>query len=249
MAENKTVPIMQDVDDPESLINNAFKRLSPPAGKFDINGSWKLVYDDLSTFSFRHFQGELSLQHTSDGKLRIENYRNTPDKYRTYNIAELQCSESDWRAPLSWNVESKVAKKPKDKAYLNSGISKKVDVKNGILTIKTMGNREEIRLPGKYNCKWALLNSIGRLKKLKIKNIEFTLIDEYDQTFPGQKISFSGKEKIKTKKGMIDIWCYQHIGTGTMPGVFYLDSYGRVLVYMAGMQMLILKEVDGVKTS
>ena len=245
---NQIVPTMQDVDDPGSLINQVFKRLTPPKGDFNKDGTYSLIYRDISTFSPRHVQGEVSLKHGPDGKLKIQSYRDTPDKYRYYTIADLKCTDFDWCAPTSWTVETKVAEGADRKAYLDSGLTKKANVKNGILSLQSGGAKHELKLPGLYNCKWALLNSIGRLRKLNKENVEFTMIDEYDQLCPGQKISLRGKNKMKTKNGEAEIWSYQHTGTGTMPGVFYVDEAGRVLFYMAGMQLLALGVSDKEKT-
>ena len=44
---------------------------------------------------------------------------------------------------------------------------------------------------------------------------------------------------------MIDIKTYQHTGIATVPGVFYVDSAGRVLFYLGGMQLLSLTQATG----
>jgi hypothetical protein len=242
------VPIMQDLDDPKSFISQAFKRLSPPRKPFDPNGAWTHRYHDISSLRPTWRIGEVTLQHQPNGELHIESSRNCPDGYRYFTDATMQCAETDWRPPLSWRVHSKTAKTAGAAAHLNSGLRKQARVANGRLSIKEGTRIRKEPLPGPYNCKWSLLDGVGRLPGLGRDSVSFTLIDEYDELCPEQTITFAGKKKVKSRAGVIEVSCYQHTGRATMPGVYYVDTVGRVLFYLAGMQLLALADASGETT-
>ena len=60
-------PIMQDLSDPNSLINQAFSRFTPPAAPFDPDDPWSHVYQDLSSRSLKHPQGGLTIKDRPGG--------------------------------------------------------------------------------------------------------------------------------------------------------------------------------------
>jgi hypothetical protein len=241
-------PALQDLSAPGSFIAEAFARLTPPETPFGPDDAWTHVYHDVSSFRLNALQGGLTLRHRPGGRLRVESYRNCPGGYRYYTVAQLQCGNSVLSTPTTWEVESKVAKTADGAPYLDSGQVKKAQVKNGLLTLKEGDSRRTLPLPGPYTCKWCLLDAVGRMPKRGARQVEFTLLDEYDEPCPGQRLSLRDKLKAKTRGGVIEVACYQHTGTATMPGVFYVDAAGRVLFYLAGMQLLALASADGRKT-
>jgi len=244
-SRNPHPPIMQDLGDPNSLINQAFSRFAPPTAPFDPEGPWNHVYQDSSSHSGKRPQGELTLKHRPAGKLRVENHRNCTQGYRSYTFADLDCNSDLLRSPRGWTVETKVAKAPDAPAHLNSGLAKRASVTNNVLTMKAAGSTRTLKLPGPTTCKWCLLDAVGRMATRGIKEVTFSLLDEYDELCPEQKIQFTGDAKVKTRTGMIDIKTYQHTGIATVPGVFYVDSAGRVLFYLGGMQLLSLTKATG----
>lgn len=239
---------MQDLSDPESFISQAFRRVVPPVSSFDPEGDWTHAYHDISSYGLKHLQGELTLQRKAGHQLRIEGFRNCPDRYRYYTIAELQCENDPLGTPVAWKVESKVAKTASGAPYLDSGLVKQASVKGGVLTIRTGGAIRTVSLPGNYTCKWCLLDAVGRMAKKGVKEITFTLLDEYDEPCPDQVITLRGKGTAKTRSGTIDVMSYQHTGTATLPGVYYVDGAGRVLFYLGDMQLLALASADGKET-
>jgi len=238
-------PIMQDLRDPKSLITQAFSRSSPPTAPFDPDGPWTHVYQDLSSHGGKRPQGELSIKHRPSGKLRIENYRNCPQGYRSYTFAELHCNNDLLRSPRGWTVETKVAKAQDAPAHLNSGLVKRASIANNLLAMKAAGSTRTLKLPGPTTCKWCLLDAVGRMATKGVKSVSFSLLDEYDELCPEQTLKFTGDAQVKTRAGMVDIKTYQHTGIATVPGVFYVDAAGRVLSYLGGMQLLALTKATG----
>jgi len=248
MPKQSSNPTMQDLSDPASLISQAFKQLRPPEGAFDPDGSWSHEYRDGSSHHLKSVQGGLKIQRRPGGKLHIENYRQCREQYRSYTIATLQCRSDELSTPTAWDVESKVARSAAAPAYLNSGLSKRAVVEGGTLALQTGKDRRSHELNGKYTCKWCLLDAVQRLPRLGTSRVEFTLLDEYDELCPNQVLSLQGQGKARTKAGEIEVTAYQHTGNATVPGVFYVDANGRLLVYLAGMQLLVLTNADGKPT-
>lgn len=239
---------MQDLSDPASVVSRVFKHLRPPEGAFDPDGSWSHEYRDGSSYHLKSVMGGLKIQRRPGGELQIENYRQCPDQYRSYTIATLQCRNDELSTPTAWDVESKVAKSTAAPAYLNSGLSKRAVVEDGRLTLQTGKNRRSHELNGKYTCKWCLLDAVQRLPRLGMPRVAFTLLDEYDELCPNQVLSLQGQGKARTKTGEIEVIAFRHTGSAMVPGVFYVDVNGRLLVYLAGMQLLVLTSADGKPT-
>ena len=239
-------PALQELGDPRSLIAKAFGKLSPPKGSFDPAHPWSHSYQDLSTYNLST-QGGVTIEYAPEKKLRIESLRNCVDGYRYYTLAELVCATDNLGTPRSWRVISKVAKGTGDPGYLNSELVKEARVTDEVLTLDAGSSRRKEKLPGAYTCKWALLDGVGRMARAGVKQLEFTLLDEYDELCPNQMLRALTPAKVKTRDGIIDVLSYQHTGTATVPGTYYLDRDGRVLFYVAGMEILALTRVNGKK--
>jgi len=243
MPTKTPVPIMQDLDDPKSLIRQRFSSFSPPEGSFDPDAPWTHIYRDFSSHGRARALGRLSLMHRPGGQLRVENDRICPHGYRSYTYADLNSDNDVLRSPKSWRVETKVAKAADAPAYLNSGMVKKASVVDGVLTLQTGRKRHRIPLPGPTTCKWCLMDAVGRMATRGIKELSFNLLDEVDEVCPKQTLRFTGDATVNTLAGMIEVMTYQHTGIATVPGVFYVDAAGRVLFYLGGMQLLALSEI------
>lgn len=241
-------PTMQDLSDPKSLLNQVLARLTPPKRPFDAQGDWTHTYLDMSCLRLERKQGELTISHKPDGKLRIENYRECHGGYRSFTRADLVGCNNALSAPTAWQVSTKVATASDKPADFNSGLTRKLSVAEGKV-VSEIGDAQHTQpLAGLYTCKWCLLDAVGRMPRRGLTNVSFTLFDEYDELCPKQTIKHRGKAKVKTRGGPIQIDWYQHVGVGMVPGVFCVDAAGRVLVYMAGMQFLVLADADGEKT-
>ena len=243
-AKQSNDPIMQDLSDSKSMISQAFARITPPTAPFDPEAEWTHVYEDYASHSLKRALGSLSLTHRG-GKLRIQNYRNCPQGYRSYTFADLDCTDDLLRSPKTWTVETKVSKAANAPAYLNSGLVKQASITNNVLTIKTAGNSRSLELPGPTTCKWCLLDAVGRMATAGIEEVCFSLLDEYDELCPRQLIRFTGEAEVNTPDGVVAIKSYQHTGVATVPGVFYVDSAGRVRFYLGDMQLLALTQKKG----
>ncbi len=246
--EPKTAPTLQDLGDPASFASQVFRRLTPPKEEFNPDGAWRHRYHDSSSFQLKRPQGALTIERKGDGQLRIENYRDCSQGYRSHTLATLQCGTDALSTPSAWEVETKVAKAPGDKAHLGSGLIKRARVADGVLTLTAGRSRRTESLPGLYTCKWCLLAGVGRMAGQGTQEIRFTLLDEYDEPLPDQRIACRGEADASTRAGIIHLRMYQHTGTGTMPGLYYVDDAGRVLAYLAGMQLLVLGDADGTST-
>ncbi len=235
---------MQDLDSPESLIVKTFAQMTPPSGAFDPDAHWTHVYDDATSFKAGWSQGGVTVEHSPDRRLRIVSFRKCPQNYKYWTLADLQCTADAWGTPVSWSVESRIAKIAGDPAYLKSGITLQAAVRDGVLTLTKGSARRILELPGPYTCKWCLLDAVGRMARQETKEMTFTMLDEYDEPCPEQRIVFRERRQVKTGTGKIDIIVYQHTGIATIPGVFYADTSGRVLAYLGDMQLLVLQTTD-----
>lgn len=250
MQKSTVTSIAQDLADPESMIAQTLKLLKIPKAPFDPNGKYTHIYVDGSPFSRRHVAGEVTIRREVGGRLHIESYRKTPDNtHNYYTIADLKCRNDELSTPVSWMVESKIAEKASGPAYMNSGLKIQGKVEKGVMKLVIGNSKHSFKLPGRYTCKLCLLDAVQQLPKLGMKEILFTMIDEYDQICPNQTLRFREKTKALVKGGDVDVYLYDHIGTATVPGTYCVDASGRLLVYVAGIQSLILSNENDHKTN
>jgi len=230
------------------MIARTLRSLGIPQGPFDPDGDYTHTYVDGTAFSRRHVAGEVTIRREAGGRLHVEAYRRTPDRTHSYyTIADLMCRADELSTPDSWEVESKIAEKAAGPAYLSSGLKKRAEVKNGVLELREGKSRHTLALAGRYTCKLCLLDAVQRLPRLGTKEVQFTLIDEYDQICPRQTLRLRGKTKAAVRGGEVEVYLYDHIGIATVPGTYCVDASGRLLVYVAGMQALILSGENGHK--
>jgi len=222
--------------------------MTPPQAAFDPDDAWCHTYSDIASLGLRWRQGSVTIKHLPGRRLQIENYRQCPNGYRSFTRADLRCRTNILSTPLAWSVRSKVARQADGTGYLNSELSKTLRGADGQLHLDVAGKKRTYPLAEPYTCKWCLLDAVGRMATQGTESAVFTLLDEYDEVCPEQTIRLRGESVVKTRGGAIDVWCYQHTGIATVPGVFYVDRTGRVLAYLAGMELLVLGSTDTEKT-
>jgi len=232
----------------DSLISQAFARLTPPTAPHDPNGPYHHRYHDLTSHHLKWVMGSLRIERQPEDRLRIEHHRLGNNDFKFWTITDSHCKRDALSTPRSWTVETKVSREPEDPAYLLSGLKKHAQVVDEKLELTIQKHSHTHFLPGPYTCKWALLDAVGRMAISELQEIHFTLLDEADAICPDQKVWRCGTVEAHTRSGPVQVTCYRHTGIATMPGMFYVDHQGRVLFYLAGMELLALDQANGVST-
>jgi len=249
-AARSAKAIAQNIQHPDSYIARVLRELNMPQDAFNPVGEWSHTYiDGSSFFALGRVQGTLKIKRDMNGALHIVNSRPTVDRgYRFFTIARLESLSDELSTPRSWEVHSKIAADIDAPAYLNTGLHKRFKVENGLLSIASGAHRQTLTLKGRYTCKHALLDAVQRLPGADVPALKFTMLDEYDQPCPDQRLRLRCKTKATFKNGTGEVYVFDQIGFATVPATFCVDSSGRLLAYVAGMQSLILYSENGIKT-
>ncbi len=247
--------IMYDIHDKTSLISNLFLSIKIPEQTFEPENNWEHKYFGIDTYSAisnpkiirKRIELTIDRKNQTNGfsNLTIKTERFCKSNFFFYADAELKCKNDEISTPLTWIYESKVAKRRSDTPYLKSGMKKNIKVAERKLIIETGEASSKMELPGSYTCKWCLLDSVQRMPKVPDKSIEFKMIDEYDSIIGDQTLRFREAAKTETANGMKDVFCFELLGSGTIPATYWIDSSGRLLFYISGMELLVLTEENG----
>ena len=86
---------------------------------------------------------------------------------------------------------------------------------------------------------FTLLDTVQRMSVTGVEQLSFTLLDELDKVKKNQVLRFKGESKITIGGRRVELRCYEQIGEGTLPWMYYIDKNGRLLLAISGMRVLI----------
>jgi hypothetical protein len=222
-----------------------------PASEFDPNGNWSSTYTINTLLQEGAFgsEGELTVERVlaDDGgfQLRIDCHRSGRSGFAYRVHVDAECSDDALSTPRSWNAVSKIAKSVGDPPYMGSGLVKKGTVEDGALRLVTGSDARVIPLPGHHTLKWCLVDATQRLPGAATEDIEFSLVDEFDQVRSGQCLSYMESAAIEMNGTVGRLTAYQHLGAGVIPTVYWVDEDGRLLFIMTGQEVYVLKTSNG----
>jgi len=222
-----------------------------PASAFDRNGSWTSTYTINTLLQEGGFgtEGGLTVERVprADGgcQLRIDCHRMGRSGFAYRVHVDAECANDALSTPRSWTASSKMAKLPDDPPYLNSGLVKKGAVENGMMRLITGSETQETPLVGRHTLKWCLIDATQRLPGATTKDIDFTLIDEFDQARPGQRLSYRKTAVIEMNGCARRLTAHQHLGSGVIPTVYWIDEDGLLLFIMTGQEIYVLHSSNG----
>lgn len=246
---------MHDIHEKTSLIKRLFRSYTIPEGPFDPGGNWEHKYYDLDTYFIISNpkkivkRGDLTIERVSSAnrtsRLNIILERYCTSGFHYFLNAGLNCVDDPLCTPTRWHYESRVARRATDTPYLLSGLKKYYRVRNGRLFVNSNGASWQRELSGAYTCKLNLLDAVQRMPKSTDTSFVFTIFDEFDSISKGQTFRYRESAKVKTAHGSADVFCFEHLGRSSEPATYWVDTSGRLLFYLSGMELLILGEENG----
>lgn len=247
--------IMHDIHDKTSLISRLFKSCKIPKKRFNPDGNWEHAYYGIDTYSIItnpqiiRKRNKVRIKRTNQNDamsvLSIAGERYCHSQFFYFVDASLDCYQDEISTPKTWRYTSKVARKRSDTPYLDSGLAKEFDMRNGRVLVKSDGKSSWLNLPGAYTCRWCLLDAVQRMPKEPGRTLHFSMFDEFDALFRDQELRYRESAHVPTADGEAEVSCFEQVGTGTEPATYWLDSFGRVLFYLSGIDLLVLGEENG----
>jgi hypothetical protein len=165
--------------------------------------------------------------------------------FSLFQHAVLRCSTDMLATPVSWEFETKMSRHPGDKPYLFSGRRRSANVSTGTLIIRDKLRTSRTAIHGPYSNEWTLLEAVQRLPGESMKQIHYTLIDEYDTPQPGHSLAFRTRANISVANGSLHLVGYYDLGRAVIPTVYWVDQHGRLIFVCTGLVVYALAATNG----
>ncbi len=222
----------------------------PPMAGYDPAGNWKQEYtvfllNPWMSIKSGYFSLERSLQGSHGFTLEVHLRSFGISGFSLFQHAMLKCRADRLATPLSWQFDTKMARRASDRPYLQTGRSRSADVRDGYLVLRDTLRTSKIPLQGPYSNEWTLLEAVQRLPGESMKATPYTLIDEYDTPQPDHTLAFRARVHLETADGPLHLIGYYDLGRAVIPTVYWVDQHGRLIFVCTGLVVYALSATNG----
>ncbi|MGC8541781.1 MAG: hypothetical protein ACP5QA_14305 [Phycisphaerae bacterium] len=222
----------------------------PPVAGFAPAGNWKHEYtmyllDPQVSIKSGAFTLERFLKGTQHFAMTVQMRAFGISGFSLFQHAVLQCRTDTLAAPVSWEFETKMSRRPGDKPYLLTGRHRSAKVSDGYLMIRDKLATSRTMIHGPYSNEWTLLEAVQRLPGESMKQIHYTLIDEYDTPQPDHSLAFRTRAKMSVANGPLHLVGYYDLGRAVIPTVYWVDQHGRLIFVCTGLVVYALAATNG----
>jgi len=231
-------------DFPLNTIGAGVDRIALPDGPFDVAGSWQHRYGVHSTAGRSSRVGELRLRRSvkTNGRILLDvQYEKMHSGGKQMISAKIHLTaDNPLSVPENWSFQTRVVD-AQGQAIDNTQIKKSIRVKDGTLIVDEAIGEKRTSLAGRYTVNWALFDAAQRLPTEEFALIEFTLIDHFDQVKPNHRLSFRMSTDVTIRGRSQRLHAYDQVGEGIVPWVWWVDSHGRLLAAVSGLEAYLLE--------
>jgi len=239
-AAAKDVP----ADFPLNTIGPAVDKILLSDAAFDPTGNWTHGYGVYSTPRGAARVGELRLQRRAGPGQRVTldfQYEKTHTGGKQQIAAKIHFpAKSPLSAPAEWSFQAHVLDNA-GRVIESTRIRKSIAVADGTLVVNDPTGAKRTPLDGEYALSWALFDAVGRLPSQAFAPLCFTLIDHFDQVKPGHSLSYRTKTEATIRGAKHRLRAYDQLGRGVVPWVWWVDTPGRVVAAVSGIEVYVLE--------
>lgn len=257
-----------------NVLGPALAKFQPPTGAFDPAGAWTHRYGVWTVGQ----RGCARVGHVALGRsvgkdgtavLLLEYAKTYSGAFQGKTAASIRCRTDRLATPLDW-ATSVQSLTPKGVRVPNTAIQTTGRVAGKALVLTSGKARRTLPLPEAYTINWSLFDAVQRLPREAFPPLEFTLLDDFDQVKPEQRLAWwqtitvalGGRRVQKAvweplEKGRIrrTVWAtegaqavtlhgYVHTGPGIVPVVYWVDATGRLLFVVAGIKAYVYEPLE-----
>jgi hypothetical protein len=214
----------------------ALTGLAPPRGAFDPAGAWEQTWRiwAVSGAELRAQLGYLRIRREPDeaGKsvtLSVEKRLNLNGGDAYLTRADIECAADALVSPTAWTVESVVLGTDGEPVEVTA-VRESVEVRDDTLHV-TAGDKTLVRdVGGPLTTDWGLFDVVQRLPLSRTAPLEFTVLEELDLPKARQRLSYRGTGEVELEGEKLGLSCYQMIGEGLLPYLYWVDEHRRLLM-------------------
>lgn len=231
-------------DFPLNTIGAGVDRIAVPVGPFDAAGSWQHRYGVYSIAGRASRVGELRLTRSvkTSGRILLDMLHEKMHSGGQQMIsAKIHvATDNPLATPEHWSFQARVLD-AQGQTIDNTRIKKSIRVKDGTLIVGEAIGEKRLSLAGPYTLNWALFDAVQRLPAEASAPTEFTLIDHFDQVKPNHRLSFRSSTDVTIGGRSQRLYAYDQVGEGIVPWVWWVDSHGRLLAAVSGLEAYLLE--------
>lgn len=216
---------------PQILFDEGKLDVILPEEAFNPMGNWEQSW--RIWMPFRGKPGETSgylsvtrniADHSGKVEYGVEQAISENKQWMHLTKVAIKARNNQYGTPLNWEAATEYIKAP------GKGFKEEV----GAYQSSNLTNeKEDICL------NFTLLDTVQRMKMEGVKELNFTLFDELDKEKKNHSIRYKEDTTIQIGGKTVEVHCYEQIGEGMLPWMYYVDANGRLLLAINGMRVLI----------
>ena len=153
--------------------------------------------------------------------------------------ASLKCAADLLCSPVEWSLGASFISPGGETVFPEASLDMRGKIADSCLEVAHGRRISRRELQGPVSSSWSLLEALSSLPGTMTDPIDFTLLDELDKVKQGQRLTFRETTTIDFAGGKRDVHCYQQIGYGTLPWLYYVDSKAGLLLAINGLRAYI----------
>ncbi|MHC5058442.1 MAG: hypothetical protein ACYTKD_27610 [Planctomycetota bacterium] len=153
--------------------------------------------------------------------------------------ASIRCESDRLSSPRSWKVLTRLARVGNGDDFAGVSLRARGTLRDGCLEVSRGGRTSARPIGGPVTSSWSLLDALGRIGEVGGDVIRFTLLDELDKIKTGQRLRFRETTTIRFAGESRRVNCFEHVGRGALPWVYYVDGTCGLLLATSGLRAYI----------
>ena len=154
--------------------------------------------------------------------------------------ARIRCANNALATPFSWSLTTRLFSARDGHEFSQAAVDKRGAIKRGKITTDRGGRIARRDAPGAVTSSWSILDALQRLPGPGTTPLEFAFLDELDKCKPNHRLTHREETTIPFGGEAVQVQCYQQIGEGLLPWMYYVDMGHRLLLAMSGLRAYIL---------
>ncbi|MFA8436865.1 MAG: sulfatase [Marinifilaceae bacterium] len=219
---------------PQVLFDEGKLDVVLPEETFNPTGNWEQTW--RVWLPFRGKVGEASgyigvkrsvAENSSGVNYSVEQAISENNQWMHFTKVNIRAKNNAQGTPVGWKAVSEYIKAP------SRGPQEE------LRSYKTADGSSLDREGDNVCISFTLLDTVQRMSVNGVKELAFTLLDELDKKKKNHVLRYKEETSIQIGGREVAVRCYEQIGEGTLPWMYYVDGNGRLLLAISGMRVLI----------
>lgn len=236
---------------PERLLEYGALDTPIPEAPFDPEGDWTQTWRvwllkrnarDMNHRGYILLKRKPDTDHSSFNIEVDQAHIQTAQASVHETLARISCLANPLSTPRSWEIQTRLIDVKENREITSAATHKSGSLVDGKMKVEC-NNRTSLRsIPvGSVSSNWTILEALQRTMKPRETTYRFTFLDELDKIKPKHRLCHRKYTKVNFGSKTHSAHCYQQIGQGALPWLYYIDEKtSRLLLAINGLRAYIL---------